>query len=388
MDQQDYIKLYDKFLSGKCTPEEKRLLDEYFDEFNLLDIPWNKEIGDEQEVEDKIFNSIRQKVDSPYVLRRSKLKWIAVAASVLLLTFVGLYFTNRGDKKLSVAVNNSLKLKNDILPGGNKAILTLANGKQIVLTDAHNGTLAMQHNTEIKKTADGKIVYAVNSPGTAVNQNSGIQYNTITTPRGGEYTVILPDGSKVSLNSASSLTYPAAFTGGERKVELTGEAYFEVAHNPAKPFKVSSNGQTVEVLGTHFNINAYSDERAIKTTLLEGAVKISKGSRIAVLKPGQQAQISNNELNPEININSNVDLEEAVAWKNGLFVFDGDNIQHIMRMLSRWYDVEVVYSGAIQDDPFGGSVSRFENVSEVLKILQLTGKVHFKIEGRKIIVSK
>jgi len=388
MDQQDYIKLYEKFLSGKCTPEEKKLLDEYFDEFDLLDIPWNKEIGDQQEVEDKIFNSIRQKVDSPYVLRRSKLKWIAVAASVLLFTFVGLYFLNHRDKKLSVAVNKPLKLKNDILPGGNKAILTLANGKQIVLTDAHNGTLAIQHNTEIKKTADGKIVYTTNSPGISVNQNPGIQYNTITTPRGGQYTVILPDGSKVSLNAASSLIYPAAFTGDERKVELKGEAYFEVTHNPVKPFKVSSNGQTVEVLGTHFNINAYSDERAVKTTLLEGAVKISKGSRIAVLKPGQQAQISNKELNPEININSNVDLEEAVAWKNGLFVFDGDNIQHIMRMVSRWYDVEVAYSGAIQDDPFGGSVSRFENVSEVLKILQLTGKVHFKIEGRKIIVSK
>jgi len=388
MDQQDYIKLYEKFLSGKCTPEEKRLLDNYFDEFDLLDIPWNKEIGDQQEVEDKIFNNIRQKVDSPYVLRRSKLKWIAVAASVLLFTFGSLYFLNHRDKKLTVATNKPINLKNDILPGGNKAILTLANGKQIVLTDAHNGTLALQHNTEIKKTADGKIVYTINSPGPSVNQNSGIQYNTITTPRGGQYTVVLPDGSKVSLNAASSLTYPAAFTGDERKVELTGEAYFEVTHNPVKPFKVSSNGQTVEVLGTHFNINAYSDERTVKTTLLEGAVKISKGSRIAVLKPGQQTQISNNELNPEININSNADIEEAVAWKNGLFMFDGDNIQHIMRMVSRWYDVDVQYNGAIQDDAFGGSVPRLENVSEVLKTLQLTGKVHFKIEGRKIIVSK
>jgi len=388
MDQQDYIKLYEKFLSGKCTPEEKRLLDDYFDEFDLLDIPWNKEIGDQQEVEDKIFNNIRQKVDSPYVLRRLKLKWIAVAASVLLFTFAGLYFLNHRDKKLTVATNKPLSLKNDILPGGNKAILTLANGKQIVLTDARNGTLAIQHNTEIKKTADGKIVYAINNPGTSANQNSGVQYNTITTPHGGQYTVILPDGSKVSLNAASSLTYPTAFSSDERKVELTGEAYFEVVHNPAKPFKVNSNGQTVEVLGTHFNINAYNDERAIKTTLLEGAVKISKGSRAAVLKPGQQAQINNNDMNAEININSNADIEEAVAWKNGLFMFDGDNIQHIMRMVSRWYDVEVEYKGAVQDDVFGGSVSRFENVSEVLKILQLTGKVHFKIEGRKIIVSK
>jgi len=386
MNKEQAQELLTKYQKGLCSQEEKALLDHwYFEEAARQPMP--EAPLDPSQTEKLIWGRIMEKLPTEPKVRVLK-KWYAIgaAATVLIFLSLGLYFTLNKSIVIRQQVNNYSK--SHIVPGGNKAILTLANGKQIVLTDAHNGTLAIQHSTAIKKTADGKIVYAINNPGASVNQNSGIQYNTITTPRGGQYTVVLPDGSKVSLNAASSLTYPAAFTGDERKVELTGEAYFEVTHNHVKPFKVSSNGQTVEVLGTHFNINAYSDERAVKTTLLEGAVRITKGSRAAVLKPGQQAQINNNDMNAEININSNADIEEAVAWKNGLFMFDGDNIQHIMRMVSRWYDVEVEYKGAVQDDVFGGSVSRFENVSEVLKILQLTGKVHFKIEGRKILVSK
>jgi len=196
--------------------------------------------------------------------------------------------------------------------------------------------------------------------------------------------VVLSDGSKVWINSASSLRYPTAFTGNERKVELTGEAYFEVAHNPAKPFRVASRNQTVEVLGTHFNINAYDDEPAIKTTLLEGKVKVTAANNeVRFLQPGQQSALSTGAFTV-----SAVETDEAVAWKNGQFMFENDNIQYIMRTLSRWYDVDVEYSGAIPDDTFGGGTSRFKNVSEVLNVLQLTGKVHFKIEGRKIIVSK
>ncbi|HEY9197254.1 MAG TPA: FecR domain-containing protein, partial [Mucilaginibacter sp.] len=233
----------------------------------------------------------------------------------------------------------------------------------------------------VNKTADGRIVY--NAEDGAGADKAGM--NTMTTPRGGQYWVVLPDGSRVLLNAASSLTYPTAFNGNERRVELTGEAYFEVAHNPAKPFRVSSSGQMVEVLGTHFNINAYQDEAAVKTTLLEGRVKVRAAdkNKVRFLQPGQQSVV--NAQTFEVNT---VETDEAVAWKDGQFVFEGDNIQHIMRMISRWYDVEISYAGTPPDDNFGGNVSRFSNVSEVLKALQLTGKVRFQIEGRKITVSK
>jgi len=380
MDQQDYIRLYEKFLSGECTPEEKKLLDEYFDEFDFLDIPWNQEIGDDAEVEKRIFSKITSEVGRGKVKRLVKLKWIAAAASVLLFTFGAGWYVMYRNNQQQATVQNSIT-KNDILPGGNKAMLKLANGQTIVLDNAKNGILATQGNTVVNKTKNGQLVYSA-GPRSAVQQTA---YNTISTPRGGEYQVILPDGTKVLLNAASSLTYPTVFTGRERKVTLTGEGYFEVAHNAAKPFKVSSNGQMVEVLGTHFNINAYSDEPAVKTTLLEGSVRISRGGRMAVLKPGQQSRVAGND--PEINV-AEVDARRVVAWKNGLFILDGDDIQHIMRLVSRWYDVDVAYRGTVPDDLFGGSVSRFSNVSELLNILQLTGKVHFKITGRKIIVSR
>ena len=242
-----------------------------------------------------------------------------------------------------------------------------------------------QGNSLINKVADGELIYQ-RSPNIDSQSAEMVGYNQIDIPRGGEYQeIVLSDGTRVWINSASTLRYPAAFTGHDRKVELTGEAYFEVAQNPAKPFTVSCSSQTVEVLGTHFNINAYQDEPAIKTTLLEGKVNVTSAANneVRILQPGQQSALVGNSftVNP-------VDIEEAVAWKNGQFIFNNDNIQYIMRTISRWYNVDVEYSGIIPDDTFGGGTSRFENVSQVLNILQLTGKVHFEIEGRKIIVSK
>ena len=219
----------------------------------------------------------------------------------------------------------------------------------------------------------------------AANLTGKLSFNTITTPRGGQYQVVLPDGSMVLLNAGSSLTYPTLFTGAERKVELTGEAYFEVAHNPAMPFRVCSKGQVVEVLGTHFNINAYDDEPGIKTTLLQGKVKVTATvkKQTLILQPGEQAFLGISAFNEH-----DVDVDQAVAWKNGLFMFDGDDIQQVMRSISRWYDVDVTYKGAAPADLFSGSVSKFSNVSEVLNTLQATGKVHFSIEGKNINVYK
>jgi transmembrane sensor len=259
----------------------------------------------------------------------------------------------------------------------------LADGKRIILTGAKNGTIAKDHNAIINKTADGQLVYQSDDKETASSKRPA--ENLLQTPRGGEYHLILADGTNVWLNAASSIRYPTAFTGNDRRVEVTGEAYFEVAHNAAKPFRVTSKGQTVEVLGTHFNINAYDDEPGIKTTLLEGSVKVSNKDQKAILKPGQQAIVQS--INNSIII-KNANTEEVVAWKNGYFLFDGEKIESIMRKVSRWYDVDVQYEQTMPDVAFGGSISRFENVSQLLEVLQRTGSVHFKIEGRRLTVMK
>ncbi|HQW45168.1 MAG TPA: FecR domain-containing protein, partial [Chitinophagaceae bacterium] len=267
--------------------------------------------------------------------------------------------------------------KNDVAPGGNKAILTLADGSTIILDNAANGSLTEQGNTKVIKLDDGQLAY-----NTLNEKPTEIVYNTISTPRGGQYQLTLADGTKVWLNAASTLRFPATFSGNERKVELTGEGYFEVAKNAAMPFKVSVNNMTVEVLGTHFNINSYSDEASIKTTLLEGAVKVTNGDAVQMLSPSNQAQLT---ADGEIRLNRNVDIEDVVAWKNGIFNFSGTAIENIMRQISRWYDLDVSYEGAISKETFSGVVSRNSNLSQVLKIMEQAG-VKFKIEGKKIIV--
>jgi hypothetical protein len=383
MTREQAQELLNKHQLGNCTPEEQQMLDNWY-----LNEAAKQPIGDgpaDPLMEEKlIWDRIVKEIPETAKVRYFK-KWypIASAAAILLFVSFGAYLFIK-NQRLNSQLANHYSPKNDILPGGNKATLTLANGKQILLTGARNGTLAVQGTVAVNKTADGKIVYN-SSEKPSSNNVKAIVYNTMTTPRGGQYWVVLPDGSKVLLNAASSLTYPTTFSGNERKVELTGEAYFEVAHNAAKPFRVYSKAQIVEVLGTHFNINTYDDEPAVKTTLLEGKVKVTSTiqNQVRILQPGQQAF-----LNPLAFNISNVDVEEAIAWKNGLFMFESNDIQQIMRMVSRWYDVEVVYNGTSPADKFSGSVSRFSNVSEVLNTLQLTRKVHFKIEGKRITVSE
>ena len=384
--------LFEKYQNNQCSPDEIKELLEYFrigdDEALLkthIDLALSTEAADDIELEkaaNEVYGHIKSKIlrDKPGKGRLVLLRWIAAASILLFLSF-GIYFFLHKQSQQQFVQNQV----HDIAPGGNKTILTLANGKKIILSNAHNGLLAEQGGSAVNKTADGALVYG-DADNNRAQDRELITYNAITIPRGGEYQlVILPDGSKVWVNSASSLRYPTTFTGNERKVELTGEAYFEVAHNPAKPFRVVSNSQTVEVLGTHFNINSYDDEPAIKTTLLEGKVKVTATSDnlVKILLPGQQAA-----LNASSFIVNPVDTEEAVAWKNGQFMFNHDNITYIMRTISRWYDIKVEYSSPVPGNGFYGGVSRFKNVSEVLNTLQLTGKVHFKIEGRKITVSQ
>jgi transmembrane sensor len=264
-----------------------------------------------------------------------------------------------------------------VQPGSNKATLTLSDGSSIDLNESKPGTLCKQGTVTVGKRADGSLVYQPSG-----SQNAAVLYNTVSTPKGGQYQLVLSDGTKVWLNAASAIKYPATFSGKERIVELNGEAYFEVAKNKNMPFKVSLNNMSVEVLGTHFNVNAYADEGEVTTTLLEGSVKLSNSKGQSMLKPGQQAKMDKQS---GFDIHE-VNTDEAVAWKNGYFIFDNENIQSIMRKISRWYDVDVEYSGNVDEGNFGGTTSRFNSITGVLKSLELTGTVHFKVQGRRITV--
>ncbi|MBC7508981.1 MAG: FecR domain-containing protein [Ferruginibacter sp.] len=321
--------------------------------------------------------------NTPVININSTKKWWRVAiaaASVVFFIGMGYRFLQPTDNRIAVKNKPApSQIGNDVKPGANKAILTLSNGSQIVLDSASNGLLAKQGNARITKLPGGEITY--NTNGLAAKE---ILYNTMTTPIGGLYQLLLPDGSKVWLNSASAIRYPTQFFGSERRVEITGEAYFEVTKNASMPFTVKVNNNTsVQVLGTHFNINAYSDEAEIKTTLLQGVVKISRGSSSSLLKPGQQAQINKNG---SIKVIPDADMEEAVAWKNGNFQFNSADIATVLRQASRWYDIEIVYAGnKIPDDKFSGKISRAVNLSSLLKWMQWSD-VHFKLEGKKLII--
>lgn len=291
-------------------------------------------------------------------------KRVAAAAAVILIAGAAwLMFHNSSMKPGDGQAKNSVAA--DIAPGREGAVLTLADGKKVVLDSLVSGLIANQQGTEV--ILDGKTL-TYNA-----GRKSEISYNTMTTPRGRQFHVQLPDGTHVWLNAASSITYPTAFTGGTREVSMTGEAYFEVKKNAAKPFIVKTGKDHIMVLGTHFNVNAYEDEPVVKTSLVEGSVKVGQH----ILKPGEafaEGRV----------IRTN--LAEDLAWKNGKFYFQAAKIEAIMRQISRWYDVDVAYEGKI-NRTFYGTISRAVSVSGVLKLLEETGGVHFKIEGRKVFVS-
>jgi len=368
--EHDRIKaLLQKYAEGTCTEKEKALLESWYLSQNLTFSLSANELEEDLKAIGKdlpLFKPVRKISIFPR---------IAAAAILLSMLSAGLFFysqhpaENPGQHILA------------IIPGGNKAILILGNGKRISLTDATNGNIASQSDVSIVKTAGGQVIYTVNP---TQKSDEKPTYNTIETPKGGQFQVILPDGTKVWLNAASSLLYPTYFSGKQRRVELKGEGYFEVAKNKAMPFFVKTKNQEIEVLGTHFNVNAYADEEASKTTLIEGRVKIKTASAFVLLKPGEQAVLTGDRLNTGA-----VDTDIALAWKNGQFMFNDENIQSIMRQIARWYNVEVVYAGKpLESKVFWGSISRFQNVSEVLDILELTKSVKFKIEGRRIIVMR
>jgi len=343
-----------------------------------------------------IWHSVQSATTRQLPKKNVRYLWTRMAAAALILGIAGsawFYFSHQKTKATAIVT----AAKKDITPGGNKALLTLADGSTIILDTVQNGLLALQGKTKIIKQTTGELLYSqlVSSEPTA----GEVLYNTITTPAGGQYKLELPDGSKVWLNAGSSLYFPASFTGSKRIVKLTGEAYFEVAkvsrEGKKRPFIVvippsasGAGGGEVEVLGTHFNVNAYNDESVIRTTLLEGKVKVSSSvtnqqqpPNPKLLLPGKQALLNSKTHTIRI---TEANTEQAVAWKNGFFRFKETGIHELMRQVARWYDVDVEYQTNRSDQYYTGVISRSQNISALLQMLELTGTVHFQIDNNPV----
>lgn len=392
MDQHRLRILFDKYIDRQCSASELEelvtILQQADAEYILtepMEILWEEVKQDPRQYPvdwDRIYKNVMLTENRPAkIFPIQKFWWIAASIVLVLGTGALLLFNQKPKNQLGIEKGSTIKT--DIAPPvSSHAIITLANGETIILDSTQNGSLAKLGNVNLVKLGDGKLVYSQVASG--INSQA-ITYNTITVPRGSQVvSLMLVDGSRVWINAASSMKYPTAFIGKERKVEITGEAYFEIAHNAAMPFIVKKGDAEVRVLGTHFNVNAYDDENNMKVSLLEGAVKVSKANETKFLSPGQQAEI---DQQGKITLNRNVDMEEVVAWKNGLFVFNNTDLELIMRQIGRWYDVEVQYSGApAKGKHYSGYIPRLVNGSRVLHMLESAGGVEFTIDGKKIMV--
>jgi transmembrane sensor len=390
------LKLY---ISGSCNYEEYQELlallkvqsdDSRTEELLQEEIQNSRYHADEENVDwQQMLQTVLQQKDAaePAPVRRLWIYRVAAAAAVIIiLGTIAWWWLQRNNWQTN---NKPVAMITDVMPGKNGAILTLANGRQFVLDSTGNGDLYTQAGVQIVKH-DSLIEY--NAPASKSSDGTGaVSYNTLTTPKGRQFQVVLADGTRVWLNASSSIRYPAVFSAQERRVDVTGEVYFEVAKDPHKPFKVSFSSKAagnrqgvVEVLGTHFNINAYDDEVAVRTTLLEGKIKTSiHNGESSILKPGEQAVIA--AISP-LTIDHSPNVDQVMAWKNGYFQFDRVDIKTVMRQISRWYDVEIVYDGPVTNDRFGGSIPRDATLSQVLNALEQS-LVHFTIQGKKVIVT-
>lgn len=308
-------------------------------------------------------------------------KQVTVAASILLAVSAAILLMKPPAKSDNPIAKSTVAVQTDYAPGKNKAVLILSNGKKIDLNNAQNGSLAVDGQTAIQKTGNGQLVYA-EQQGTQSLMTTAI--NTLIVPKGGQYELVLPDGTKVWMNAESSLVFPVQFTGNKREVRLKGEAYFEVAKNAEKPFMVQLNKMQVEVLGTHFNIMAYDDEPLVQTTLLEGSVKLRSSNGQQILKPGQQGLMgAGNRF-----VVKTANVEQAMAWKNGQFIFDDENMATISRRLARWYDISVTDLRQDKSLTYTGSISKYKYASEVLNMLEMTGTMKYKITNGKVIITQ
>lgn len=389
MDRKDFLILLRKYRKGKASKQEVDFLMAYYQLFES-----QEDIFFQMEAEEKdtLGSDIKVKVDElirhkekKRVLKQKPLWYrlpiVALLAAVFICVILFAYWRYVLEKNDKIQL---LKADSEIIrPGKDEAVLTLADGTQLVLNDEMSGIISRQSGAMVEKTPNGELIYHMKADGKVVE-------NTIETPRGGQYRLILSDGTKVWLNAASSIRFPTVFAGNTRQVEISGEVYFEVKRDSSRPFKVLSENQMIEVLGTNFNVNTYKDETSNKTTLLEGKIRITKLDRekrpmaniSKVLHPGQQALLS--PVNNHIVVESSPN-EDAVAWKEGYFKFNRDDLQTIMRQVARWYDVEVEYQGELSKDQFVGEIKRGENIEEVLRILKLN-RINVNIIGRKVII--
>ncbi len=386
MSTQRLTYLFDKYLENNCNEVEMEelsillLAKQNHDQVNeLLEDAWQKvEVGavmPEGNANEILNRILTHKPKAEIKKLYPRKRWVAAAAILVAMISVTYLLTTRKDKH-DIAKTQSTSNQDVAAPSKSKATIKLADGSLVSIDDVKAGKVAQQGNVSVNKTADGKIIYN--------GSTSEITYNTLSNPKGS--TVIdmtLTDGSHVWLNSGSSVTYPVAFVGTERKVSITGEAYFEVAHNASKPFIVEKGEMKVEVLGTHFNVNAYDDEDEIKVTLLEGSVSVNNLTKKSKIKPGQQARLRLAQ--PDIRVLNNVDVDQVMAWRNGMFEFDNTELPVIMRQISRWYDIDIVYEGNPNNEKFGGGLSMKLPLSSALKLLEVNG-VKFKVDGKKVTV--
>lgn len=388
--------LLNKYLEGKTTPEENAMLETWYmnyEDKSLESIDGELRIQQLDQIRDKLLLTSTMvhaddtvggiKSSSGKIITMWQLQKIAVAAVVIIIGFgVGLYYYGRQG-----ADQYRPEFTKDIAAGTNGAMLTLANGKKIYINDAVTGNIAEQSGVSISKTAEGQVIYQARA-----GAHGKLEYNTLETANGQQTQIILPDHSKVYLNAASSIKFPSSFASmRERKIELSGEAYFEIAKDSKHPFIVKTALQQVVVLGTHFNINSYANESRLKTTLLEGSVQVMYGQFEVTLKPGQQSALKiQSETLTETDMKvTQVDTDEVMAWKNGYFRFDEEPLESVMRKVARWYNVEVTYApGVPKNITLGGFISRSQNISAVLEMITRTENVKFKMEGNKVTVFK
>jgi transmembrane sensor len=380
MNQEEYLLLYEKYVAGLCSAEEQEKLYAYMDAFQMQEPNFKEPDLEEVHFKAQLFEKINSTIDRSARPAKPLYQFLKIAAVLLAMIGIGFLFIKRETYKLSnqeVALQKEARKNNLIHPGKNTATLTLSDGSVLDLERVKSGMIVSIPGTKVNKSVEGAIVYQVSGEESPVEN-----MNTISVPAGGQYKVVLSDGTAVWLNALSKLTYPVIFKGKNREIMLTGEAYFEVAKDAKRPFIATVNTMKVTVLGTHFNINSY-DANSYKTTLLEGAVRISNPFNQAVLKPGQQGIVI--AKNSVIKVDK-VNVNKVVSWKEGYFMFQDDHIKDIMSQISRWYDVDVEFRGSMPSQTFGGMYSRNKDINELLKGLELTGLVRFKIEGRRIIV--
>lgn len=382
----DIRELARKWVEGTITAEEKAYLEKWYAGFDFSELELTDHWASApKQIKEHILNRLKTSIAAESSVAReinkppARLRWIkraaAIAAAVIVLFAIGIFYRygRPHPNTPTIAIH-------DIPPGHDGAVLTLGDGSRIVLDSAGNGRIAMQGATQVVRQ-DGRLSYT--QAHTGPSGNAVVFYNTMTTARARQFQLVLPDGSKVWLNAASSITYPTAFTDKERKVEITGEAYFEVEKNPKQPFIVKAENTEIRVLGTHFNVMSYTDEQHQLTTLLEGSVRITKGSNERVIKPGEQALVS--AATGALTIQS-ANTSQAVAWVKGKLSMDNVDVATLMRRVSRWYDVDVSFDGKIPAGQFGGLLKRNVPLSDVLNVLEANG-IHTRLEGKIVYVS-